>query len=1079
MATLDTIRRLTIQYQSVGGDAVKRELDSVIAAQKASGTSADGASKSVLSLEKQVKALERAIDPAARAQQAFQKQTGLVSSALAQGAISTERASQIMGILNGRMVDTAGSQMKAAQSTGLMSHEMKNLGFQLNDVLTMLAMGSSPFQVMASQGGQVYQVLAGSQAGLTGAIKELGSRFVGLVGPAGLAGAAITGVAVAGFAAWSSFQDKVTQTTIALNGAGRAAGVSVDGLMAISARGASRGGVSNAAGVSLGAGFASAGVGGGMIEDLIASTRAFSKAFGLDLQEAGKELAASFADPSKGADELNKRFGFLSADLQTQIQRQQASGNIEGARQTLQEAYNRALAETTTRTNVLSTAFEALKNSASNAWSRLGQSLSASTPQQNLEGALGRQVRRGVMTRDPERRQELIGQQIMAAWEAALNEAGKAIMGATDKVANDLSLQATEIARRFVPGESRNGLIDQRDVLQNALGDPAVLEKMKMSSEQAREALLRLNTALDNFKTPLERMVEDGVLAFAAASASTAQQRLAVDMQRTYTETLRSTHDPVQALTAAQNAYKVAVADSQRTLEAAARSAKDNLALSGLNPYQRAHRQVDFDMRDLRERTLGSGAPLNVTAGSPAIAQAATQLANGFNTIFHQKITELQAAFPELRMTSGVRTEEEQRTLRALYGPNGAAAPGNSRHEVGLAADFSGRNLSEDRRAAVIAEAQRLGLVVIPSNNGAMHVEGPRSWAGQGGAAAGAGATAAPGASPALASIEAAKRASIEQEMFGNVMRASNNEIEKQQRALAAQTATFGRSTGEVVAAAKAEEMLLQFKQQGVPLDAERIQQINETAAAYGRQAQAAEDAARAQQRTIQTLDAVREFGTSAFSGVATAIMQGKSASEAFNQALQRLSSRMFDILGNQLMEALLGKIGTGGGGLFGSVFGQLLGGSGGVSPISLGGGYTSSLYDVGGVVGAGGGRTGGMMPASLWNGAPHFDKGGRVGARPIIAHDGEIILNAAQQRNTAAAMRSAAAPANNNRGGATSVVVNNYSDANVETRTSEDSGGNRMVELVLTKVRQDYATGGFDSVNRSRFGRSPRGIAR
>jgi hypothetical protein len=117
-------------------------------------------------------------------------------------------------------------------------------------------------------------------------------------------------------------------------------------------------------------------------------------------------------------------------------------------------------------------------------------------------------------------------------------------------------------------------------------------------------------------------------------------------------------------------------------------------------------------------------------------------------------------------------------------------------------------------------------------------------------------------------------------------------------------------------------------------------------------------------------------------------------------------------------------------------------------------------------------------MPLSAWNGAPQFAMGGGVGARPIIAHDGEIILNAAQQRNAASAMRGAANQ-NAPRGGNVSINVVNNAGAEVETRTTEDSNGNRLVEFVLSRVKQDFATGGFDAAQRTRFGRAPRGVAR
>lgn len=1053
----ETIRRLTIQYSSVGADGVKKQLDEMIAAQRAAGGAADGASKSVLSLEKQVRSLERVYDPAIRAQQDLDRATRTVTAALAQGSISAERATNLIGRLNARLIDTAASQMHSARQTSLNAYEMTNLGYQLNDLVTMLASGSSPFQAMATQGGQVYQILSSSQGGVGGALKDLGARFMGLVGPAGLATAAVAGIAVAGFAAWSSFDDKVQQTIVSLNGAGRASGMTVDSLMAVSSRGATRANISTASGLQLGGGFAAAGLQGGTTEELISSARQFSRAFGLDLQEAGKELAAAFSDPVRGAEELNKRFGFLSGNLQTQIQRQQEAGNLEGARNTLLEAYNRALADTTARTNVLSSAFEWLKRQASNGWNATGRAANAMfdpTLQQQIDSLSNERSQltqpqgwyRG--NRNPLRVAE-IDNELGALQERQLLEAGQAAIAAFDVVANSLSTKATEVARSLLDGESSSSLVSRRDRLQSAVGDPEVLRRMGISADQAREALARAQTAVDNFRTPLQRLVQDGNLAVAAASAFTASQRATIDAERARIETLRSTNSETQAGVAAANAYRLAIAESSRVLRDAARSANDNATLAGMTPFQRAMRQIDFDMRDLRERTVS--APAGAAGASP-VAAAATQLASGFNAIFADKIGQLQAQFPELRMTSGVRTEEEQRTLRALYGPNGAAAPGNSRHEVGLAADFSGRNLTPEQRSAVIAAAQGMGLTVIPSNNGAMHVEGPRSWANGAGAAAGGAREGAAN----LGSIESARRAAVVTEYWDQALKEANREVEKQDRLLQRQIQTFGMSTEAIVTAAKAEELRLQFERQGVPLTAERIQQIDQLAASYGRVAQSAENAQRSQQRTVQTLDAFREAGSSAFSGVANALIQGKSASEALEQALNRLISRLLDMAGNQLMEILLGRSGTGGGGLLGNAVGGLFGGG----QIGMGGIY-GGLYDVGGVVGAGGGRPGGLLPASLWNGAPQFAKGGGVGpgARPIIAHDGEIILNSAMQRRTADTIRSAAllsatVAANSNRaasgGGAANVVVNNYSNSKVTTRENRGPNGQRALEIMV-----------------------------
>lgn len=73
--------------------------------------------------------------------------------------------------------NTTAANDNFSKVTGIAGYQVRNLGFQLNDVATMLAMGASPFQILASQGGQVYQILASSEKGVIGAIKGSGRRL--------------------------------------------------------------------------------------------------------------------------------------------------------------------------------------------------------------------------------------------------------------------------------------------------------------------------------------------------------------------------------------------------------------------------------------------------------------------------------------------------------------------------------------------------------------------------------------------------------------------------------------------------------------------------------------------------------------------------------------------------------------------------------------------------------------------------------------------------------------------------------------------------------------------------------------
>ena len=88
---------------------------------------------------------------------------------------------------------------KASASMKLTSWEVKNLGMQMNDTATMMMMGASPFQIIASQGGQVFQVLQNSQGGLRG----FASGMMALVTPTNLVAAGLL-AAGAGALFWAT-----------------------------------------------------------------------------------------------------------------------------------------------------------------------------------------------------------------------------------------------------------------------------------------------------------------------------------------------------------------------------------------------------------------------------------------------------------------------------------------------------------------------------------------------------------------------------------------------------------------------------------------------------------------------------------------------------------------------------------------------------------------------------------------------------------------------------------------------------------------------------------------------------------
>lgn len=96
---------------------------------------------------------------------------------------------------------TAASAQKAARAQETAFRQSRavatNLSFQLQDIAQGLMVGTSPFTLMAQQGGQVVQALSMAPGGAGGAVRALGSAVGGLINPMSLATFAIIGLGAA------------------------------------------------------------------------------------------------------------------------------------------------------------------------------------------------------------------------------------------------------------------------------------------------------------------------------------------------------------------------------------------------------------------------------------------------------------------------------------------------------------------------------------------------------------------------------------------------------------------------------------------------------------------------------------------------------------------------------------------------------------------------------------------------------------------------------------------------------------------------------------------------------------------
>lgn len=387
MPSVQEIREIIIRGKSDGLDKVKSDLNAVAAAQErvadtgqAVAVVTDSTTKKQLSAAAAVDRLRKAVDDEYRSQQAFLAGQRNLDRALAQGAITTEDHGRILGQLSAKYLaaKTSNDNFAASAAGGakLAAHEVQNLGFQLNDAVTMLASGSSPFQVIATQGGQVYQALAGSRGGVVGSIKELGSGLLGLITPARLVTAGIVGIGIAAALSYSSYADGQRQLANSLQGLGRSTNATVAQLESVAEAAASASHIGVGAARDLTAGFASTGkIGADLYESLIEATKRYAALTSTDLADAGKDLAAAFAAPGKGAKDLDSKLNFLNLETLQYIRNLDNTNQRGRAQKVMLDELIRNLPDAAQNVTLLGKAWQGVAGFADAAYAAMGRAV--------------------------------------------------------------------------------------------------------------------------------------------------------------------------------------------------------------------------------------------------------------------------------------------------------------------------------------------------------------------------------------------------------------------------------------------------------------------------------------------------------------------------------------------------------------------------------------------------------------------------------------------------------------------------------------------------------------------------------
>lgn len=213
---------------------------------------------------------------------------------------------------------------------GLKPYELTNLGYQVNDLVTQVASGTSVMQAFAQQGGQILQLMPNIGARITGALQN----------PAVL-------TAVASFAALalviktaSDSADRLRNVEAILDSMGEDADISAEKLADV-AHEIERVGFSAQESLDLVRSFLSQGLNVEYLSRFAEAAQDLSDVTGQDLAGSVKDLQNAFTKGYQGVAEFDNRIQFLTVSEREHIRTMMESGREAEARTAAFEAFER------------------------------------------------------------------------------------------------------------------------------------------------------------------------------------------------------------------------------------------------------------------------------------------------------------------------------------------------------------------------------------------------------------------------------------------------------------------------------------------------------------------------------------------------------------------------------------------------------------------------------------------------------------------------------------------------------------------------------------------------------------------
>ena len=471
-------------------------------------------------LDERAALLKARIDPLGAAQIRLAAEIKNADELLAANKITMEQHAVAVSQAQRSYDVTAKSIGKMTTEARLNSFQISNLTFQMNDVISGLAMGQKPLSILTQQGGQIVQVFSGTGMGVKGALQAVGNTLKDMLTPTVLLGGAIAAIgATAAYVIYNNWQAS-RQLEAATEGLGKATGATAGELALIAHRASDYGSASLSAARDTEMAFAKTGVvGKESLGSLLELTDLYYRTSDQDWSKSSETMVAAFKEPQKAGLDFLAGLGALDDRTAQYIKTLVSEGRLVDAQKALHDHVKTALQDETDKTTALGNALRF----AGNAWSDFFDSFRPQSVEEqyaaleaNLEAAkrlnayLQSTGRTPASTSYEEERLRQFRQQHATELDAADK---KSAGDRATQEANILSKMTGPVVRGAVPGfEDRLQLETQSTLLGKLQGNAQAMKLLGASSSDVATALGGVNRATATYLDDNERAASSTAL---------------------------------------------------------------------------------------------------------------------------------------------------------------------------------------------------------------------------------------------------------------------------------------------------------------------------------------------------------------------------------------------------------------------------------------------------------------------------------------------------------------------------------------------------------------------------------------